>query len=65
MNKLRISNVIGSTRRHYRVCQSENHGTCYGPLWTCSCGKTICSAEGSTDKIELCDNCWVKEKGIK
>jgi hypothetical protein len=40
-------------------CQSTNHTHCYGPLWQCTaCGKTVCSAEGSDDDPQLCDDCW-------
>ncbi|MBT7072077.1 MAG: hypothetical protein HN855_10030 [Anaerolineae bacterium] len=41
-------------------CQSKNHSQCEGELWICErCGKRICWEEGSTDLIELCDDCWV------
>jgi hypothetical protein len=42
-------------------CQSTNHTECYGELWQCAaCGKTVCSAEGTDNHPELCDDCWVK-----
>ena len=41
-------------------CQSRNHTECKGELWTCErCGKMVCWEEGSTDLIEICDDCWV------
>ena len=41
-------------------CESKNHTECKGELWTCErCGKRICWEEGSTDLIEICDDCWV------
>ena len=41
-------------------CQSRNHTECRGELWVCErCGKRICWEEGSTDLIEICDDCWV------
>ena len=46
---------------HLPGCQSTNHTNCKGELWTCTeCGKTVCEEEGSTDKPDLCDDCWVK-----
>ena len=40
-------------------CESTNHKLCYGELWQCSrCGKTVCSAEGSDEDPDLCDDCW-------
>lgn len=40
-------------------CQSTNHTSCKGELWECErCHKIVCWEEGSTDLIELCDNCW-------
>lgn len=40
-------------------CQSKNHNTCKGELWECErCYKKVCWEEGSTDLLELCDNCW-------
>ena len=40
-------------------CQSTNHIDCKGELWECErCHKIICWEEGSTDLIDLCDNCW-------
>ena len=43
-------------------CESTNHRVpedCYGELWQCSrCGKSICHQEGSTDRPDLCDDCW-------
>lgn len=40
-------------------CQSTNHSVCKGDLWECErCHKMICWEEGSTDLIDLCDNCW-------
>ena len=45
-------------------CQSKNHTECKGELWTCErCQKRICWEEGSTDSIELCDDCWVDVRG--
>lgn len=47
-------------------CQSTNHEQCYGVLWQCSrCHKAVCCAEGSDDRPELCDDCWVKQQVIK
>lgn len=46
-------------------CQSPNHddGEEPGELWTCRCGRTVCSAcEGTTDRPDLCDECWVRER---
>ena len=41
-------------------CQSRNHTECRGELWICErCGKIVCWEEGSTDLIEICDDCWV------
>ncbi|MBC8438479.1 MAG: hypothetical protein H8D87_02185 [Deltaproteobacteria bacterium] len=41
-------------------CQSRNHTECKGELWDCErCGKRVCWEEGSTDLIEICDDCWV------
>jgi len=40
-------------------CQSKNHTACKGELWECErCHKIVCWEEGSTDLIELCDDCW-------
>lgn len=40
-------------------CQSTNHRSCKGELWECErCHKVIYWEEGSTDLIDLCDNCW-------
>lgn len=40
-------------------CQSTNHNSCKGELWECKrCRKVVCWEEGSTDLIDLCDNCW-------
>lgn len=40
-------------------CQSTNHRQCYGEPWQCEgCGKTVCCNEGTTDRPELCDDCW-------
>jgi hypothetical protein len=40
-------------------CQSTNHTSCKGELWKCErCHKKICWEEGSTDLIDLCDDCW-------
>lgn len=41
-------------------CQSTNHTECYGILWQCTnCRKVVCCAEGSDNRPELCDDCWV------
>jgi hypothetical protein len=43
-------------------CESSNHTECYGQLWHCvACGKTVCYAEGSDHKHEVCDDCWAME----
>ena len=40
-------------------CQSTNHEECKGELWECRrCHKITCWEEGSTDLIDMCDNCW-------
>jgi len=40
-------------------CQSTNHTSCKGELWECErCHKTICWEEGSTDLVNICDDCW-------
>jgi len=40
-------------------CESTNHTSCKGELWECErCYKKICWEEGSTDLLELCDDCW-------
>jgi len=40
-------------------CQSTNHTSCKGELWECErCHKKVCWEEGSTDLVELCDDCW-------
>lgn len=41
-------------------CESNNHSSCKGELWECErCHKKVCWEEGSTDLLELCDDCWV------
>ncbi len=41
-------------------CQSKNHTQCSGELWICErCKKRVCCEEGSTDLVEICDDCWV------
>ena len=46
-------------------CQSRNHRVpedCYGELWQCwHCGRWVCAQEGSTNKPDLCDDCWSEE----
>jgi hypothetical protein len=40
-------------------CQSTNHTFCKGELWECErCHKKVCWEEGSTDLLNLCDDCW-------
>jgi hypothetical protein len=40
-------------------CQSTNHTECKGELWECErCYKLVCWEEGTTDLINLCDDCW-------
>lgn len=40
-------------------CQSTNHTSCEGELWECKrCHEIVCWEEGSTDLIDLCDDCW-------
>ena len=40
-------------------CESKNHTSCKGELWECErCLKKVCWEEGSTDLLELCDDCW-------
>ena len=44
-------------------CHSAGLHHCYGDLWTCvACKRTFCQAEGSTDMIELCNECWMKAR---
>lgn len=43
-------------------CDNHTHGSCYGELWDCErCKRAICYAEGSSEKPELCDECFSKE----
>lgn len=62
MSNLVIVRVIASAKRHYKSCQSVNHDRCHGDIiWRCKgCGKQSCCVEGTTDHIELCDDCWAK-----
>jgi len=40
-------------------CQSTSHISCKGELWECErCHKIICWEEGSTDLVNVCDDCW-------
>lgn len=40
-------------------CESTNHDHCWGIVWQCAeCGKSVCCEEGSTEDIDLCDDCW-------
>lgn len=65
MKRLNIVRVVGSAHRHYKTCQSANHDACNGDIiWRCAeCEKSLCCAEGTTDKPELCDDCWAKSEG--
>ena len=50
----------GGLPKRFAECESTNHGRCYGDLWQCiQCGKTVCSAEGSDNDPDLCDDCRV------
>lgn len=45
------------------ACQSTHPGSCYGILWQCAaCRKTVCCAEGSDNRPELCDDCWCQQQ---
>jgi hypothetical protein len=55
------SHVMNSKWRGKRIigCESKNHTSCKGELWECErCHKKVCWEEGSTDLLELCDDCW-------
>ena len=40
-------------------CQSTKHTSCKGELWKCErCHKITCWEEGSTDLVDICDDCW-------
>lgn len=45
------------------VCNCEGtHPRHYGELWTCSrCGGRFCWAEGTDNRPDLCDRCWMIE----
>lgn len=44
-------------------CQSSNHTVCQGELWECErCHKIVCWEEGSTDLVDVCDDCWYEIK---
>ena len=55
-------NQQGGAPQRIPGCESTNHDQCYGELWQCSaCGKTVCSAEGTDDRPDLCDDCWMAQ----
>jgi len=59
-----VDSVGASGIQTVEGCHSAGLHSCYGELWTCKgCGNRFCDAEGSTDKIELCDDCWFKAQG--
>lgn len=44
-------------------CQSRHAGNCYGEVEPCSrCGRRRCMAEGTTDLVSLCDDCWAHRR---
>lgn len=47
-------------------CQSTNHQHCGETLWRCArCQKSVCDQEGTTDKPELCDDCWAENHRLE
>jgi hypothetical protein len=55
------SYAMSTKQRGKRIpsCESTNHTSCKGELWECErCHKKVCWEEGSTNLIELCDDCW-------
>lgn len=47
-------------------CQSSNHEHCGELLWRCArCQKSVCDQEGTTDKPELCDDCWAENHRLE
>jgi len=54
---------VGVSATKVEGCHSAGVHRCYGDLWTCvACKRTFCQAEGSTDMIELCNECWMKAR---